>query len=615
MGDRKPFVVIPIGDIQWAGDSKQVALDQLKATIARGMEKDAWFVGMGDFIDFMSPSNRQRITGAALYDSAMDVIDNAATDLVQELYEKVLKPTKGRWLGCVPLDTRILTQRGWRKHDELIIGELVLGYDSEREICSWTPLRGIVKYNSEPLMRLTSMSFDVIATPDHRWCVESQVHIDGNSYGPRYRKQFIKRTDTLKTYDHIRVAAPAEDGNHPLTSREAAVLGWIITDGTIFWHPTHPFRTQAFIYQSKPWMVKKIRKLLGKDATEKIDKRKSALIGTRVIHRNYPNYRFYIRKRFLWSLFRRANFNCAESLMNLIPQLTVSARRSMFRAMRYAEGVHGAWPQNPGPVLEAFMLLATLEGYRLGRQTPKLPWKAVTVNAGSRCFATVADMVRRYEGVGSVWCPQTDLQTWVMRQGDQITITGNCVEGHHFSHLKTGETTDMALCRLLDTKFLGTSAFIRLRFEFGERDRKTNGFCGNVILWVHHGTGSGIKAHAPLNKIENIAPYFDADIFLLGHMSKLATAPINRIYPRWDGKHGGDLVHRKVFLVGTGGYSKAYVEQRKDGNVPRDNYVGQKMLNPASLGSPTIYMYPQMRTKQENNVGIRWFDPTISVEI
>ena len=99
------------------------------------------------------------------------------------------------------------------------------------------------------------------------------------------------------------------------------------------------------------------------------------------------------------------------------------------------------------------------------------------------------------------------------------------------------------------------------------------------------------------------------------HLSKLAAAPINRIYPRWDGKHAGDLVHRKVFLVGTGGYSKAYVEHRKDGNVPRDNYVGQKMLNPASLGSPIIYMYPQMRERTENGIRTKWFDPTISVEI
>src|SRR3972149_1570283 len=95
-GGHGPYVGIPIGDIQWTGKKANIALEHLKRTIERGMEMKAFFVGMGDYLDAFSPSNRQRLRAAALYDTSEEVIDDKATDLVHQLYEEVLKPTKGR---------------------------------------------------------------------------------------------------------------------------------------------------------------------------------------------------------------------------------------------------------------------------------------------------------------------------------------------------------------------------------------------------------------------------------------------------------------------------------------------------------------------------------------
>ena len=65
------------------------------------MEMDAWFCGLGDYVDTMSPSNRKRLVAAGLYDTAMEVISEKCAELVNELYEEFLKPTTGRWLGMV----------------------------------------------------------------------------------------------------------------------------------------------------------------------------------------------------------------------------------------------------------------------------------------------------------------------------------------------------------------------------------------------------------------------------------------------------------------------------------------------------------------------------------
>ncbi len=90
-----PINIMPIGDIQHPTD-----LERLRRTIDKALEKDCWFFGMGDYADFASPSNRQKLKTAGLYETAEEVIDAAATKLEDELLECLL-PTKGRWLGLL----------------------------------------------------------------------------------------------------------------------------------------------------------------------------------------------------------------------------------------------------------------------------------------------------------------------------------------------------------------------------------------------------------------------------------------------------------------------------------------------------------------------------------
>ena len=75
-------------------------IDRLAKHIKWALEQNAIFVGMGDFSDFLSPSNKLRLRQAGLYDTAEEVIDNAAITIEKELME-VLRPTIGRWMGFI----------------------------------------------------------------------------------------------------------------------------------------------------------------------------------------------------------------------------------------------------------------------------------------------------------------------------------------------------------------------------------------------------------------------------------------------------------------------------------------------------------------------------------
>lgn len=159
------------------------------------------------------------------------------------------------------------------------------------------------------------------------------------------------------------------------------------------------------------------------------------------------------------------------------------------------------------------------------------------------------------------------------------------VEGHHFHTYRSGGTTDQHLCTLLDAKFLGTTAFIRLILTLHNVRMP-------VTLWVQHGNGGGKRMAAPLNQLDQLPGFFEADIYLIGHHTRQVGGPMVRLEAEW-GKTGGRLVARKKIVACTGGFMRGYIEGSRDGGTPRGNYVEQKSLLPTALGTPVVKILPK----------------------
>ncbi len=90
--------ILPIGDIQYGAQGCD--LDRLKLHIDWGLRNDCYFIGMGDYLDVASPSNRRMLQGVTLYDSVREMMDNKMEDELKSLLH-ILAPTRGKWLGLV----------------------------------------------------------------------------------------------------------------------------------------------------------------------------------------------------------------------------------------------------------------------------------------------------------------------------------------------------------------------------------------------------------------------------------------------------------------------------------------------------------------------------------
>lgn len=91
-----PIQIMPIGDIQ-AG-SPGTDKKRLKEHIQWGVDHGVFFQGMGDYTDFLSPSNRKFLKNAGLYDTATELIERWQREQMDELKD-LLAPTKGMWTG------------------------------------------------------------------------------------------------------------------------------------------------------------------------------------------------------------------------------------------------------------------------------------------------------------------------------------------------------------------------------------------------------------------------------------------------------------------------------------------------------------------------------------
>ena len=270
--------------------------------------------------------------------------------------------TSQKYVECVPLDSEILTRTGWKKHNEIRVGDSVLGFNVATGKCEWTTLRAVNRYSDAQVVQYENDQFRVRCTPDHRWAMEweSRGGKNPNSVVPQNyarRERLLCTIDEAKERSRIIQAAPAPDGEGVQFEEHVSIM-------------------------NRP------------DAVQIVLRMTSAQ-----------------RQAFIYGM--------------MVGEGTVTEKGQM------------TFSQRPGPIQDAFTLACFLEGRATGiaRKTTKKMNGEDKVCCRTTVLKKPQRMVTRslravaWADGQEVWCPTTDLGTWVMRQGEVITITGNSLQG------------------------------------------------------------------------------------------------------------------------------------------------------------------------------------------
>lgn len=362
--------------------------------------------------------------------------------------------------GCVPMDTEILTKQGWKRFEDINLGDETIGYNEETGSSEWTSITDIVLYPDKPVIELSSGSWSAQVTSGHRWVVDKEhMRVIGRSktcpechsewetkrgmethLGKKHRiklssevvfSRSTKPTFEISSHEYLVLSERADTSQTlPITPEEAAIIGWLMGDG----HVRYDTRTvSASIYQAKPHMVEKIQTLLS-DVPHSHTVRKRG--------KNLPENTFRLRSPYARDLFGRAKIKNRDDAVEFVLSLSSEQREKWLQAIIDAEGHlqvskdgEGWKPyirisQKYGALHDAITLAVYLEGDR-----PSLkPWSRngknpkhsdggmIEVQKPRVYFNNTKKETLKPQ---NVWCVTTKLGTWTMRQGDQIMLTGN----------------------------------------------------------------------------------------------------------------------------------------------------------------------------------------------
>jgi len=325
----------------------------------------------------------------------------------QNLVDAMMRTIYPYW--CVPTEYEILTREGWRTYDRLSIGEEVLTVNPKTLLYEWQPLEDISSFEFDG--ELMSLPYkdgkEVLFTSDHRWLTITTHR----------GKPVIKRSFELTDgYDLVPRALPYTFPDDSILSpRDAAILGWVVTDGTITKGSTYPkIKRHMSIYQSSKKYLGEIAELTGSKPSP------NGPIST--------NYQVRVKQvdtdRILSICYSR------QLLPQLVTLLSMDAAEAMWGAMFKAEGnSDNGWlrfKQLPGPVSEAFQVLSLLLGKGISVTSDKHGLESTYIISNNKPYQ--AKQMRRLGSkhyVGKIWCPKTANGTWVMKANGKVLPTGN----------------------------------------------------------------------------------------------------------------------------------------------------------------------------------------------
>lgn len=325
---------------------------------------------------------------------------------------------------CVPIDTEILTINGWKTYDELAVGDLVMSYDIGGDEMVWTPVQRKSFYSDQPIVRLYNpKGFEVFCTPNHTWAIEYKVAQKQECY--LYRK--LKATSELKKVHAIIGSAPMRQGFLETTPREAAVMGWAITDGWFTRRTSNQFLIG--IGQSKPETVDIIRSLLnGITHSEHTYPAYTRTLPSGRTYDGLESVHWQLSAKASRELLAAFGVTHESELPRVVPQLSFEARAAMLEAMMLGDGteIERFGCKNRPWVMDVFSMLCALQGHvALKRQFSSIGEVPLqTLKRTSRIWAS--SLQREDAGRTDVWCPTVEYGTWIARFSNGVTVlTGN----------------------------------------------------------------------------------------------------------------------------------------------------------------------------------------------
>jgi hypothetical protein len=335
--------------------------------------------------------------------------------------------------ACLPQDnTEVLTKYGWKFVDDLSIDDEVLTYNSELDKTEFSPIRYIHKYKDAEVINMSNKWWSIESTKDHRWFGKKRF----DHSGKKVYKNIFLTTSEINSEFSILNSAEYKGGDSDISLNDAELLGWIVSDGYLKWSDissgssTSKGRKRGIkcsIAQSKKKYFNDIKELLDDMEADYSISENNSNVHVFTINSSWI-------RNFMDKILKDRSNKHEIDWVSLILSMKIESIERFFIAFFKGDGTYRdtkslTITQNRGNILDAIELCGNLLGYRTTKSNRKSNKKCFDINFSKLNYTTGQRIVRKFSRITDVFCLTVDNGTFLIRQNNTITITGNCTYG------------------------------------------------------------------------------------------------------------------------------------------------------------------------------------------
>ena len=342
---------------------------------------------------------------------------------------------------CLSEDTEILTTNGWKKYNEIKVGNYVFSYKNETNELETNPIEKIIikKHEGELIKLHNQDSMDSLVTGDHRVLCYTRT-TDKNRKWKWSKPRFIF-AKSLPTGIKIPVTGQiVSTSNCDIDTDLIKILGWIITDGYLHFFDKKRYSCYEISQsKSKGDILKEMKEVIKRRFPEsKIysRKRKGRFYNSRYI-RGTEEFIFHLGKKATEEIKKWLRDKTHIIPRRFIEKASLNQLKILFEALVQGDGnVYFSknkyryitfYVGHDSNLADDFQELCIRLGLSAVRTKSTNNQIKVLVSF-KRKFAYVRKITKEYFS-GRVWDITVKNGAFVARRNGKVFITGNCPEG------------------------------------------------------------------------------------------------------------------------------------------------------------------------------------------
>lgn len=328
---------------------------------------------------------------------------------------------------CLPLTTEVLTFSGWKKFDEISVGEPLPTYNLEKGICEPDNVLWTHFYKDSKTITYGNSRTRFTCTPNHRWVTRHA----------RSGKVSIKGVDEFNTETCIILQAPYKsDHIGSVSPLEATFMGFLLSDGYYKWSERLGGTSNSFgskrglvisIAQAKDkyWRdIETCLESLGVKYAKDLSPRDN---GNEVyIYRIPAEFGREILRKVMKAEVDKKDYNWTKWIMNLSDESMKAFYEAFYKGDGLCKHKDGydrvCLSQNEGSLCDALIAVSQLVS---GGRITVVGDKCKDILTHQKSHMTCQKTGVLSSQTEDTFCLTTKNGTFIIRQGGFVGITGN----------------------------------------------------------------------------------------------------------------------------------------------------------------------------------------------